>query len=514
MPDVTTVEDNACSNESLALIPSNVTRLGDLPANGYPFIAIAPWTESACVQSYLSLMRMEAARGVFFYHDDGDNTRPPPVSDPSWNLRDGGRWKGENQFPIYALPGAIGSTLMTQLSLYSGNMSSAPHGDELTQIYDPDQLIRLFTRVNISTSGGIPSLWVFLIIVLAILLAIVLLTSVVMHLVQRRQRTLLQRRVARGEVDLEALGIKRLNVPQDELDKMPQYIFTNKTEAVPVVQGKAPPPPVPFSQPTCPICLDDYVHGETIIRELPCKHIFHPECIDPFLRDNSSLCPVCKKSALPAGYCPVNVTNLMVRRERLIRRMRQRSNPESSTSRVPLIGSVARRVRTLSVPVDPENYPRRSRVHSHGAYHGNAEMINVMSTRDRQNSTPAQPAPIARTGTTLSPVQSPSADAEQIPAEIRAQGTHARRAWLRERLASRQQQQYNENHQQAERVDVGRPMCKLLPPLVNEHVTDMVPRATCWWSIYPKAGIVEEPAVYRMLSILCDVHLVRVNILV
>ena len=198
----------------------------------------------------------------------------------------------------------------------------------------PEDSVRLFTRINVSTTTGIPSLWVFLIIVLAILLAIVLLTSIIMHMIQRRQRTLLARRVARGEVDLESLGIKRLNVPQEQLDKMPQYVFTTKAEGAPVPQGKGAPRDVHYSQPTCPICLDDYVSGETNVRELPCNHIFHPECIDPFLRDNSSLCPVCKKSALPVGFCPVNVTNLMVRRERLIRRMRQRNNPDESTSSI------------------------------------------------------------------------------------------------------------------------------------------------------------------------------------
>ena len=80
-----------------------------------------------------------------------------------------------------------------------------------------------------------------------------------------------------------------------------------------------------FSQPTCAICLDDFVPGGTTVRELPCKHIFHPECIDSFLRENSSLCPMCKKTVLPKGYCPAMVTNAMVRRERLVRRMRDRT---------------------------------------------------------------------------------------------------------------------------------------------------------------------------------------------
>jgi len=81
---------------------------------------------------------------------------------------------------------------------------------------------------------------------------------------------------------------------------------------------------LPQAQPTCPICLDDFESGVTPIRELPCGHIFHPDCSDAFLSNNSSLCPMCKTSILPVGYCPVKITNTMVRRERALRRLRSR----------------------------------------------------------------------------------------------------------------------------------------------------------------------------------------------
>lgn len=166
-----------------------------------------------------------------------------------------------------------------------------------------------------------------------------------MHCVQRKRREWLRRRVANGEVDLEALGIKRLTVPQDILDKMPLYVYVSDTPSTDVngtetvstqrdaedTDGAVKEMTVSteargFSQPTCAICLDDFVSNETVVRELPCGHIFHPECIDSFLRENSSLCPMCKKSVLPRGFCPAVVTNAMVRRERMLRRMRTRSS--------------------------------------------------------------------------------------------------------------------------------------------------------------------------------------------
>ena len=233
----------------------------------------------------------------------------------------------------------------------------------------------------------------FLLIVLAVLIAIIVATSSLMRVLQRRRRVALMRRVASGEVDLEALGIKRITVPQEYLDKMPTFIYPaqetsasdadelrvlqahNQTNAqLPVgiahdsslEQGKdskaveadfveatvadaphsasvkismddpksleidgsltpvIPRRLLPFTQPTCPICLEDFISDETTVRELPCRHIYHPECIDTFLGENSSLCPMCKNSVLPKGYCPENITNAMVRRERIMRRVRER----------------------------------------------------------------------------------------------------------------------------------------------------------------------------------------------
>jgi len=187
-----------------------------------------------------------------------------------------------------------------------------------------------------------------------------------MHWIQRRRRRQLRQRVMTGEVDLEVLGIKRLTVPQDLLDKFPLYTYgtvrpepaARKSEAIARVdkdalssshtpsRSSSPSPdvrptpaivrahsyrPSALDQPTCPICLDDFVPADpatneagNTVRELPCHHIFHPECVDTFLRDNSSLCPMCKNTCLPKGYCPKNVTNAMVRRERIMRRNRER----------------------------------------------------------------------------------------------------------------------------------------------------------------------------------------------
>ncbi|XP_054158194.1 E3 ubiquitin-protein ligase Godzilla-like [Oppia nitens] len=46
----------------------------------------------------------------------------------------------------------------------------------------------------------------------------------------------------------------------------------------------------------CPVCIDTFKTCD-IIRILPCKHLFHKSCVDPWLLENRS-CPMCKMDIL------------------------------------------------------------------------------------------------------------------------------------------------------------------------------------------------------------------------
>ena len=191
---------------------------------------------------------------------------------------------------------------------------------------------------------------------------------IVYRCVKRKRREQLRQRIIAGQVDMERLALNQITVPRDTVEKMPLYTYnhpispsdamlskkeiqTNVAELNP--KSKSPPPspdtksekdrddsqvrkPEPavikpqtdgqmeprtnsyrlsYTQTTCAICLDDFVTGSSLVRELPCGHIFDPGCIDPFLMENSSLCPLCKKSVLPPESYELQVTDAMVRQD-------------------------------------------------------------------------------------------------------------------------------------------------------------------------------------------------------
>lgn len=370
VPDL--LASDPCANLSKQYIPSNVTRQANLPHTDFTLIALAPWINENCTKSYLAAARLDPMRGFIFYKPDNGTDRPPPVSDPQWSLDDGGRWKSQNQYPVFAVPGAVGARMMYESSLYSGNLTNVPHGHELSEIPNIDirDYVRIFTKISVPESSKTPNVWAFVVIVIAVLAALLALTSASMHLLLLHRRKSLQKRVERGEVNLESLGIKRLTVPPTLLSKMPLFVYGHKGEKpkpVPTQNEKptavihrqeipANPPgyqssqleiatvedenltyadsekSTAYSQSSCTICLEDFLPNLTTIQEIPCGHIFHPECIETYLSNHSSLCPLCKRSVLPLGYCGIKITNNMVRRERNMRDLRSRVTVHDSTS--------------------------------------------------------------------------------------------------------------------------------------------------------------------------------------
>ncbi|KAI1765455.1 hypothetical protein GGR53DRAFT_260898 [Hypoxylon sp. FL1150] len=340
--------DDPCLDLASTYIPKNVTRQINLPTTNYNLIALAPWINATCTQSFLASARSDPLRALLVYLPDGDASQPPDVDDEAWDLGDAGAWKTTNRYPVYAIPGASGNEMMHQLSLYSGDLSEVPFSDEITSTYSPNpaDYVRVWTELSVITVSKTLPLWAFILIIIGVILAVIGGTSLLMHFVQSRRRAALRRRVKRGEVNLEGLGIKRLTVPMKHIEKFQLFTYNYDPPVPSPTTGNFPqrkgrrsseasysPASVRTDtrtemmdsamhyQPACLICMDDFESKRTVIRELPCGHIYHPECIDEFLSHLSSLCPSCKTSMLPPGYCP-KITNSMVRREFATRRLR------------------------------------------------------------------------------------------------------------------------------------------------------------------------------------------------
>ena len=122
----------------------------------------------------------------------------------------------------------------------------------------------------------------------------------------------------RGKVEEGGSGVddaKKDSNQDGEVDSRSGVSLNDDGGAVAVVstsgqtKGDAPPPTpvnhvaasisnVTTSCTSCSICIDDFVLGERL-RVLPvCGHVFHTDCIMPWLTTRSALCPLCKRSAL------------------------------------------------------------------------------------------------------------------------------------------------------------------------------------------------------------------------
>lgn len=357
---------STCILETAPHVPLSAVRQVNLPPTNYHLIAIAPWVNERCASAYLASARTAPVRAVLFYLPGTASAPPPPADSDEWHINDSADWMSQTAYPVFAVSGMAGDIMMQHLSLYSGNMTEVPFGHDISERFlaDPEDYLRIWTELDISTSPMTFATWVYALIIIGVLLVVITTTSFLMHFVQASRRAGLRRRVMRGEVNLEAMGIKHLTVPLGQIQKFPLYTYHYEpaTASPPLSprsamsartrsgthslrqteSGTAPRAARhstaselgldgPFAastaaidyQPRCEICLEPHENRVSIIRELSCGHIFHPECIDEFLHEVSSLCPICKASMLPKGYCP-KVTNAMVRRERAIRRLRGR----------------------------------------------------------------------------------------------------------------------------------------------------------------------------------------------
>ncbi|KAH9987010.1 hypothetical protein BJV74DRAFT_843152 [Russula compacta] len=82
----------------------------------------------------------------------------------------------------------------------------------------------------------------------------------------------------------------------DELaDLPPARLRAGPSTVITATAADTDPLPESIGRETCPICIVDFEDGDDV-RVLPCegKHAFHQTCVDPWLLQLSSSCPICR----------------------------------------------------------------------------------------------------------------------------------------------------------------------------------------------------------------------------
>lgn len=360
LPTLANSSFSYCTQDSM--IPANVPGVTDIPHNA-TLIAFAPYLSNECGNMIIDQANKDGASLVVFANDT-------LKSDIQTN---GMVSTGMTSVSVVAVSSQTGRSAFSQMSKYSSNTTVPVPGISIN-----NTLPRVGVMVQSQVPSTLPRLWVFVLAVIAGVLAFIVLLSLLLNFVFYMRRRNLRSRILNGEVNLELLGVKRMTVPQEILDTIPIRIYTHgeqhfhndkggSNSPTPDANGAAGlgskgtwknhlKPHYPrtsakgsaaaaatavgasgigpsrrdigsgYSQTSCPICLEDFVDKVTPVRELACDHIYHMECIDNFLKTRSSLCPLCKKSTLPPGYLPTSLklTNATVRREREMRRQQQR----------------------------------------------------------------------------------------------------------------------------------------------------------------------------------------------
>lgn len=140
-----------CNSVTAPFVPANVTRHNDIWEFGYPAIGLAPWVSVECTKSFLASSQKVGTQALIFFQPSSNNTEiPPPSNDPCWQLNDRGTWKARNDYPVYAIPGPAGTTLMRELSWFSDGEAKGKVDNGSHAIMQHRSSNRLFAMIDIS----------------------------------------------------------------------------------------------------------------------------------------------------------------------------------------------------------------------------------------------------------------------------------------------------------------------------------------------------------------------------
>ncbi|KAI9483272.1 MAG: hypothetical protein EXX96DRAFT_616259 [Benjaminiella poitrasii] len=177
---------------------------------------------------------------------------------------------------VYFVDLKIGEDLFDKILSYKSFPSSSLGGSINVKPYVRTVLLP-------ASPGGINA-WEITLLIVSILLVTSFLASVIMHWhiwrKRRRQEYLIEQGLIPVPVEMLPMGKQILDKSQLDglfpvIDITSDYQFSSED------------PPI------CVICLESITINSKI-RKLPCEHEYHCHCIDPWLTEKCSECPLCK----------------------------------------------------------------------------------------------------------------------------------------------------------------------------------------------------------------------------
>ncbi|CAI2164327.1 3852_t:CDS:2 [Funneliformis geosporum] len=247
-------------------IPSDIAQIAR-------FKRIALIKQGACsiYDQIQTVQQQEGVVGAIIYNDGTTS-----LSQPKPNF--------VAKIPVFRVKGDSGNELMKNLENEQNQQTT--EGQR--------KMIRIVMLPSSGSFGG----WQIAIIVIGSLLAASFLVSVLIHCrlyqLRRRERSLM---VAQHEANVNA-KLQTYTLEKSVVKSFPIKIY-GKQDKISAVFQVSDSSRCPSGSPEiCSICLEEFSDGETL-RELPCSHLYHIDCVDKWLTTKSSNCPLCKQDATP-----------------------------------------------------------------------------------------------------------------------------------------------------------------------------------------------------------------------
>jgi len=248
---------DVCPGKTSQAIPSNIPK-----SLMNQRIALVKQSDSCSIYEQINAIQQEGVIGAVFYVDG-------PTSTTSSS-------KPGIKIPVFKISREKGADLMNKLA-------------------DAEGSTRMVRVIMIPSSGSFSGGWQIAIIVIGSILAVSFLVSVLIHCrlyqLRRRERNLM---IAQHEANVNS-KLKVFTLEKSVLKTFPTKVYNKQLDGSAVTSDSSKSATI---SEICSICLEELVDGETL-RELPCSHLYHMECVDKWLTTKSSHCPLCKQDATP-----------------------------------------------------------------------------------------------------------------------------------------------------------------------------------------------------------------------